>query len=321
MNNRDKVDIVVPVYNEARVVKIFHDNLINILNSLSYNWRVIYIDDGSTDTTLSELISLANADQRVMVVQLSRNFGHQAALSAGLSLADGDYVISMDGDGQHPPEVIPEMLALAEQGYDIVLTHRLEQKDQGYLKKWTSNLFYWLINFIGSTRLEPNSADFRLMNAKTILALGNIPEYHRFIRGIVSWIGFQTVVLPFKPKERIAGVSKYSLKKMLRLASDAMFSFSLVPLYLVLLLGCAFLFFALLEMIYVLSFWITGNINSLIPGWSSLMFVLLFTGGAVIITLGIIGIYVGYILQEVKRRPIYIIRQIYPESRSEDQKV
>ena len=306
-----KIDLVVPVYNEASVINQFHSRLTGVLDALETTWRIIYVDDGSKDTTLRQLLEIAGNDSRISVIELSRNFGHQAALSAGLSIADGDYVITMDGDGQHPPGVIPEMISLADQGYDVVFTHRLEQQDIGPVKQITSKLFYWLINLIGSTQLEPGGADFRLLKSSAVLALRSLPEYHRFLRGMVAWIGFRTVVLPFQAEKRIAGSSKYSLRKMLRLASDAVFSFSLMPLYIAILIGLGFLVLSLFEMVYVLSFWFSGRSAELTPGWSSLMFVLLFVGGTILITLGIIGIYVGYIFQEVKRRPVYLIRKIY----------
>lgn len=308
-----KVDIVVPVYNEQEAVCEFHHRLQKVLSSLDCDFHIYYINDGSRDRTQHALEAIAAADSCVTVVELSRNFGHQSALTAGIDLADGSYVITMDGDGEHPASLIPEMLSLASQGYDIVMTQRGEQASLPGFKRWTSSTFYRLINRVGDTTILPGTADFRLLSRRAVLALRSMPEYHRFIRGMVSWIGFRTVILPYTAEERLAGKSKYSLKKMLRLAMDAVFSFSLIPLYFGVAIGGAFLVLALLEAIYVLNFWITGHTQKLAAGWSSLMFVLLVVGGTTMILLGFIGVYIGYIFQEVKRRPVYLIRSTHGE--------
>ena len=302
------VDLVIPVYNEEEAVTAFHGQLRKGINSLPYRFTIYYIDDGSTDATRDCLHSLASANSRVVVVELSRNFGHQAALSAGLDMAAGDYAITMDGDGQHPPEKIGEMLALAESGYEVILTQRQDPAGLTVFKRFTSGLFNRLINRIGDTHILPGSTDFRLLSRQAVEAIRGMPEYHRFLRGMVSWIGFRSVILPYTQPVRIGGQTKYSLRKMLRLSSDAIFSFSLVPLYIGISVGVLFLVLAALEMIYVLSFWVTGHQASLAPGWSSLMFMLLVVGGSLMIALGLIGLYVGYIFQEVKHRPVYIVR-------------
>ncbi len=304
------MDILVPVFNEEEAAPAFHRQLFQALEGLPFRFRVIYINDGSTDRTQDVLERIAAQDARVLVIELSRNFGHQAALTAGIDAADADYVISMDGDGQHPPDLIPEMLRLAALGYDIVLTQRKEVHPPPFFKRFTSDLFYRLINRVGETQIVPGSADFRLLNRSSLEALRRMPEYHRFLRGMVAWMGFRTIILPFEPPIRLAGKSKYSLRKMLRLARDAIFSFSLVPLYIGLSLGLLMLLLAFFEMVYVLSFWLTGNVAHLAPGWSSLMFVILVIGGILMILLGFIGMYAGFIFQEVKRRPIYLIRRV-----------
>lgn len=306
------VDLIIPVYNEQGVVSTFHAQLCQAVDALPYTFTILYVDDGSSDGTPAELAALAQADGRVRVVTLSRNFGHQAALSAGLDRADGDFTITLDGDGQHPPTLIPQMLSLAQAGYEVVLTQRLESDELSWFKRVTSALFYRLLNRVGSTNILPGGADFRLLSRAAVQALRSLPEYHRFLRGMVAWIGFRTVILPFAQPARLAGHSKYSLRKMTRLAMDAVFSFSLVPLYMGISLGVLFLLGALAEAVYVLSFWITGNTANLAPGWSSLMFMLLVVGGTLMITLGVVGIYIGYIFQEVKHRPVYVVRQEAP---------
>ena len=305
-----KVGIVIPVYNEEEALPAFHQLLCAALQPLPYTFFIYYVNDGSADGSGSLLNRMAQQDERITVIELSRNFGHQAALTAGIDLAEGDYIITLDGDGQHPPDLIPAMLDLAAAGYDLVLTQREDELEGTAFKRQTASLFYQLINRIGETQILPGGADFRLMSRTAVEGLKQMREYHRFLRGMVSWMGFRTVILPYRAPERLAGRSKYTLRKMLRLAANAIFSFSLVPLYIGLSLGMLLLFLAAAEMIYVLSFWITGNQASLAPGWSSLMFVLLVIGGIVMILLGFIGVYIGYIFQEVKRRPIYLVREV-----------
>lgn len=311
-NLAPRVDLVIPVYNEEEGILAFHQQLRQAIDALPYTFTIIYVNDGSKDGTADRLDHIAAQDGRVTLVELSRNFGHQAALTAGLDQAQGDYVISLDGDGQHPPEMIAEMLRQAQNGYDIVLTQRMEQQALSPFKRRTSAAFYNLINRVADTRVVPGSADFRLLSRGAAEGLRSMTEYHRFLRGMVTWMGYKTVILPYQQPERLAGTSKYSLKKMVRLAMDAIFSFSLVPLYIGISVGAIFMLLAFIEVLYVLSFWFSGNQASLAPGWSSLMFVLLFVGGAILIALGFIGVYIGYIFQEVKNRPVYLVRRKVP---------
>ncbi len=303
------VDIVIPVYDEGGIVRQTHEHICSVVDQLPYDFSFLYVNDGSTDDTLDVLTAMAANDSRVRFLDLSRNFGHQAALTAGMNTSDGDIVITMDGDGQHPPEMIPQLLDLIKGGYDIVQTQRVEGAQSSSFKNWTSNGFYKLINLVSGTPIVPGSADFRALTRQAVDALKSMPEYHRFLRGMVAWIGFPTVIVPYQPAPRIGGKSKYSLGKMFRLAMDAIFSFSLVPLYIGLSAGGLLLCLAMLEMMYVLSFWVTGRTSNLAPGWSSLMFVILIVSGMLMILLGFIGVYVGYIFQEVKRRPVYLVKQ------------
>jgi glycosyltransferase involved in cell wall biosynthesis len=304
------VDLVIPVFNEEEVLPAFHKQLTEAIAALPHRFGIIYVDDGSRDRTSQLLEEIAASDERVSIIELSRNFGHQAALTAGLDVADGDYVISLDGDGQHPPQMIAEMIRLAQtSGYDIVLMQRVEESGLSPFKRRSSGLFYRLINRIGETQIVPGAADFRLMSRPVVLALRSMHEYSRFLRGMVNWMGFRSIILPYTQPPRLAGTSKYTLRKMLNLGTQAIFSFSLVPLYIAISIGVLFLVLAVVEAIYVLSFWVTGNQSGLAPGWSSLMFMLLIVGGSLMIALGLIGIYIGYIFQEVKRRPIYLVRR------------
>lgn len=308
------IDIVIPIYNEDQIIALFYDRLRQELDKLPYRFTIYLLDDGSTDETYAMLKNIAEMDARVVLVQLSRNFGHQAALTAGLDLCSADAVITMDSDGQHPPELLGQMLELHENGYDIVLTQRSSSGQTSWLKKAGTSVFYWIINRIGDTKILPDAADFRLLSREVVEGIKKMREYHRILRGMVAWMGFRTAILPFTPKERLGGASKYTVKKMFRLAQDAIFSFSLIPLRIGITLGLLFLVLAAGEIIYVLSMWFRGRQDLLVPGWSSLMFVLLLLGGTLFIVLGIMGIYMGYIFQEVKGRPIYIIRSIKRQS-------
>lgn len=304
------VEIIVPIFNETESVAAFHQQLSLVLADLPYHFRFTYVNDGSNDQTQTILEQLQQQHSHIRIIELSRNFGHQAALSAGLDSADADAIITMDGDGEHPPHLIIEMLAQAGQGYDIVIASRQEDQQASWIKRATSRSFYWLINRIGDTHINPGAADFRLITRPVLNSLRKFNEYHRFLRGLVAWMGYRTITIPYIPARRIDGQSKYTFKKMVTLASQAIFSFSLVPLYFVILLGGLLLLLALAEAIYVLSFWVGGQQSGLAPGWSSLMFVLLIIGGTIMVSLGIIGLYLGYIFQEVKRRPVYLIRRL-----------
>ena len=304
-----KIDLVIPVYNEAGVVEQTYADICEVINCLPHTFTIYYVDDGSEDSTVNSLNALAGRDPRIVVLEFARNFGHQAALTAGLDAATGDFVISLDADGQHPPELILQMIQLFEQGYDIVQAQRIEEGQGFSFKQLTSSGFYTLINTISGTRMEPGAADFRGLSRQAVEALKAMPEYHRFLRGMISWMGFRSVILPYHETSRVAGRSKYSFGKMFRLAMDAIFSFSLMPLYLGMTAGGLLLCLAAGQIIYVLSFWFTGRSSELVPGWSSLMSVMLVIGGMIMILLGFIGVYVGYIFQEVKRRPVYLLKK------------
>lgn len=303
------IDLVIPIFNEAGVIEQTYAKIRAVIQRLPHEFSVYFVDDGSTDGTTESLSALAREDACITVLTLARNFGHQAALTAGLDASRGDYVITLDGDGQHPPEMIGQMIELFERGYDIVQAQRIEDGQAFSLKRITSSSFYSLINRISGTQMTAGAADFRGLSRQAVDALKSMPEYHRFLRGMIAWIGYRSVILPYHETSRVAGKSKYSFGKMFRLAMDAIFSFSLVPLYIGLSAGGIFFCLAALEMIYVLSFWVTGSTSNLAPGWSSLMFVILIVSGTIMILLGFIGVYVGYIFQEVKRRPVYLLKK------------
>ena len=218
---KPKIDLVIPVLDEVGVIEQFHKQVTAVLDGLPFTFCIYYIDDGSTDGPVDELRAIAASDARVIPLILSRNFGHQSALTAGLDTARGDFVISLDGDGQHPPEMIPQMIALFEQGYDVVQAQRVDDASTSAFKRFTSSSFYTLINSISGTQIAPGAADFRGMSRQAVDALKAMPEFHRFLRGMVSYVGFKSVILPYHEVHRMAGRSKYSLGKMFRLAMDA----------------------------------------------------------------------------------------------------
>jgi polyisoprenyl-phosphate glycosyltransferase len=304
------IDFVIPVFNEEEGLAGFHRLLEETPLPNGYTRRYIYVDDGSIDQTSGILDQLAASDSRITTIHLTRNFGHQAALSAGLDAASGDIVISMDGDGQHPVSIIPEMLKLHAAGYDIVQAQRLDDAESGSrFKRTSSRLFYSLVSYVGEVSLAPGTSDFRLISRPALEALRRLPEYHRFLRGMVVWIGFPSVMVPYKPNPRIAGKPKYSLARMLRLASDGFFSFSLVPLWIGLLLGFAFIALAATEVAYIAYIWFGGHREKLVPGWTSLVLILTVASAITMILQGILGIYIGMIFKEVKRRPVYLIKR------------
>jgi dolichol-phosphate mannosyltransferase len=307
------IEFVVPLFNERESLLRFHSQLLEIPLAREYTRRFIYVNDGSTDGTQQILQELAAAQKDVQVIELSRNFGHQAALSAGLDTATGDIVISLDGDGQHPPSLVPEMLKLHGSGCDIVQARRIDQKTSaGFLKRLTSRAFYWLLSSVGEVEIAEGSSDFRLLSRRALDALRLMPEYHQFFRGMVVWIGFPTAVIPYEPALRITGDSRYTYRKMFRLAADGLFSFSLVPLRMGLLLGLAFILAAGFELMYVAYFWLSGYRERLVPGWSSLILILTVSSAINMILIGILGVYVGMIFREVKRRPVYLVRSKIP---------
>ena len=308
-NRKLKIDLVIPVFNEVGVIEQTHAQICEVIDHLPYTFSIYYVDDGSSDTTVDSVAMLAQADKRIILLELSRNFGHQAALTAGLEASQGDFVISMDADGQHPPAMIAQMIELFCQGYDIIQAQRAEDISASSFKQLTSSVFYSFINAISGTRIIPGAADFRGMSRQAVDALKAMPEFHRFLRGMISWMGYKSAILPYRQPARVAGRSKYSLGKMLRLASDAIFSFSLIPLYIGLSTGLVFFALAFIQLTYVLTLWFTGNTEQVVPGWSSLMAILLIASGIIMILLGFIGVYVGYIFQEVKKRPIYLLKK------------
>jgi len=303
--------VVTPCYNEEEVIEKFYEALKPVLTSLpGLNHRIIFVDDGSRDRTLEKLNALGARDPAVHVYALSRNFGHQIALTAGLDAARGDAVIMMDSDLQHPPALIPDMIRLWREGHDVVSAVRQATEKSRLFKGFASAVFYWLINFLSDTNIVRGAADFCLLSRQAHRALRRLPERHRFLRGMVSWVGFKRAFVFFDAPDRAAGRSKYTLFKMLQLAFNATFSFSVTPIRLATQLGLITILLSLFYLIFIVTCYFLGW--NLAPGWASIIFLVTFLGGVQLAFVGILGEYIARIFEEVKRRPLYLFKQKPP---------
>lgn len=305
MNLSKKVSVVICCYNEElnlpTVIKAIHENL----DKTGYQYEIITVNDGSSDNSQSLLEEMAAKDSQLFYIEFSRNFGHQNALKAGLDNATGDCIISMDADMQHPPRMLPDLIKKWEEGYDIVYTKREEDKSLSKAKRASSNLFYDVINFLSDIHIDKGAADFRLMDRRAANVLVNIKGGDLFIRGIISWIGFKQYAINYTPDKRLSGSTKYTLKKMLHLATQGILSFSTKPLHIALYLGFIIALLSLLFIPYAVISLLSGHVMA---GWVSLILTVSFLGGLQLFILGIIGLYVGRIFTQTKGFPPYIIR-------------
>src|SRR5438094_6189939 len=278
-------------------------------------WELILVDDGSRDSSFETMLELRRSDPRVKVVRLSRNFGHQVAITAGIDKAIGDAVVIMDGDLQHPPEVIPELVQRWRDGFEVVYGVMTERAGETWLKDWTARTFYRLLRRLSRIDVPPAAGDFRLVDRRAVDAFISLRERTRYVRGMFSWIGFSQTGVPYSSPPRTTGQTKYTLPRMTKLAVHGLFSFSNAPLRLVLGLGFLVSVFAVGEAIYALIGKFGGFYT--VPGWSSIVFVVSFLGGIQLIVLGVIGEYVSLIYDEAKRRPIYLVRELHGFERGE----
>lgn len=302
-----KISIVIPAYNEEGNLMPVYQRIKSIFENMQgYSFEIIFVNDGSRDNTQSRLEEMALDFLEIKYIEFSRNFGHQPAVKAGMDYADGNVIISMDGDLQHPPELIPQMVKKWEQGYDIVYTIRSYPKEIPYFKRKTSDLFYRFLSQISDVDLtNGGGSDFRLIDSSVVQVMKNLKEDDLFLRGLTSWMGFKQTGIEFVAGERFSGQSSYDLKKMLKFAFTGITSFSVKPLYLATYLGFIFSSLSLLYIPYVLYAFLT---KTEISGWASLIMTIVFFGGVQLIILGILGIYLGKIFKQVKGRPNYIIR-------------
>lgn len=304
--NDFKVSVIVPVYNEEGCVLDLSARTLSVLKQYP-DYEILFIDDGSKDATLAILKKLHSENNKINYLSFSRNFGHQNALRAGTQNAVGDCIISLDGDLQHPPELIPELIAKWKEGYDIVYTIRREVQKLPFLKRVTGKVFYKLMNKISDINFENGEADFRLLDRVAASELNKLHENAIFFRGMIKWLGFSQIGIHYTPDERKWGTTKYSRKKMFALAISGITSFSIKPLRISTIIGVSIAFLSLLYGIYAL--YIKFFTNNSIEGWTSVFFMVSFIGGIQLIILGIIGEYIGNIFLESKKRPHFIIKE------------
>ena len=299
------VSIVVPVYNEEDNLREFHKRITEVMSQEPYDYKIVFVNDGSSDGSAVVLSELAKEDNHVEAFLLSRNYGHQMALTCGLDNAEGDAIVTMDGDMQHPPEIVPQLLRLWEQGNEIVITKRLATEDAGFFKNITSATYYKLINAMSKVEITPGGSDFRLMDRIAVDAFKQYRERARFIRGLVNTLGFKVAEVEFVAPPRFAGQSKFNLRKMLHFALDGITAFSNLPLrwafYTGLIMG-------------LISMALLGHVlyekfvdEDIVPGWATTMVSILFLGGIQLVGIGILGEYIGRIFEEIKHRPLYLV--------------
>jgi dolichol-phosphate mannosyltransferase len=305
--DRPLVSIVVAAYNEADCLGQLHEELCRALDPLAYRFEFLFVDDGSHDETMAVLDALRQRDGRIRFLSLSRNFGHQAALSAGLEHAEGDAVVTIDGDLQHPPAVIPQLLERWQAGYEVVNTVRLRTEKIAPHTRLLSAAFYRVFNWAANIHIEPGGADFRLMARPAVNALVSLPEVHRFLRGLVPWLGFRQTHVEFVAAERFAGRSKYTFWRSLRFALDGITAFSFYPLRRLTIFGWIIALASCVYALFAVGAHLFGQRN--VAGWTSLLLCILFFGGCQLILAGVLGEYLGRVLEQVKNRPLYVVRK------------
>ncbi|MBP5766837.1 MAG: glycosyltransferase family 2 protein [Clostridia bacterium] len=299
--NNPTVSVVVPVYNEEEVINESYRRLTEVMEGTGETYELIFVNDGSRDKTLELALKICENDKRVRLIDFARNFGHQLAITAGMDNSRGDAVVVIDADLQDPPEVIPEMLAKWREGYEIVYGKRLKREGESAFKKLTAKVFYRFLDKMTDVDIPVDTGDFRLIDRKVCDALKNVPEHNRYVRGIVSWLGYKSTPVEFERHKRFAGTTKYPLKKMIRFASDAIMSFSYKPLKLATVLGALTCCAAVIILIFYAIF-------RLLNPATVLAIVGIFTAGLVLLCLGIVGEYIARMCDEVRARPLYLIR-------------
>lgn len=318
MSNK-KLSVLIPVFNEQGNIAAIVDAVRDVFEPLPlYDYEILFINDGSMDNSLPLIRKMAAGNYRVKYISFSRNFGKDNALMAGCRHASGDAVITIDADLQHPPALIPEMLQLWEEGYDVVYAYRADRNQ--YTSKFnqlTSAAFYKIINLLSDVKFEDGISDFRLLDKKVLATLSRMPEDHPFFRGLVKWVGFQQIGIPYIPHARVSGDTKYSKRALVRLALQGITSFSVKPLRIAIYLGFAFSFIPLLYVPYVI-YSLCHHLA--ISGWASLLMTVLFFGGLQLMILGILGVYLGKLFVQSKQRPQFIIEEMNTESTADSER-
>lgn len=305
MSSNPTLSVVIPVYNEEMNIGKLYQRLCNALESMNTGWEVVYVNDGSKDRSLSILKGLSETDNHVKYIDFSRNFGHQLAITAGIEHAKGEWIVIMDGDGQDPPELIPDLLNKAQEGFEVVYARRRKRDGENFLKKFTARMFYRLLAKITSIEIPVDTGDFRIIHRKIQRILSKMPEQHKYIRGQISWIGFNQTFLEYDREERMGGATKFTYRKMMRFALDGISSFSTWPLKVATISGFLVSAVAFVLIIYSLYQKFFGTTE---PGWTSLHISVLFLGGIQLIGIGMLGEYLGRVSDNVKSRPHYIVR-------------
>lgn len=300
-----EISIVIPVFNEEQNIELLYQRLITTMEALAQPFEIIYVNDGSKDRSLQVLLKLASTDQRVKYIDLSRNFGHQLAITAGIELAQSEYIVVMDGDGQDPPELLPELYHKAKEGFEVVYARRRKRDGESFLKLFTAKMFYRFLRKITNIEIPVDTGDFRIIHKKIQQILKKMPEQHKYIRGQISWIGFNQTFVEYDREIRMSGETKFTYRKMLRFALDGISSFSTWPLKIATISGFFVSLVAFALIIYTLYEKFFGTT---VPGWASTNIAILFIGGIQLLTVGMLGEYIGRISDNVKNRPAYIVR-------------
>lgn len=304
-----KYSIIIPVFNEEQVIEHTYERLKIVMDSTGETYELLFINDGSRDSTVDILKRLGETDNHIKVIDFSRNFGHQIAITAGMDFAKGDAVIIIDADLQDPPELILKMIEKWKSGYDVVYAKRTARKGETFFKKQTAALFYRTLRAMTDIEIPIDTGDFRLIDRKVCEQMQNVHEKNRFVRGLVSWVGFKQTAVEYERDERYAGETKYPLKRMLKLSIDGITSFSYKPLKMANYLGVALSSIGFIYMLVVL--YQKLFTKTTITGWSSIIVIQLFFSGIILMMLGVVGEYIGRIYDEAKNRPLYIVRDVY----------
>jgi len=303
------ISIVAPAYNESNNIQPFYENIISVLEILGKPFEIIFINDGSRDNTLEILIGLHKKDKRVKVINLSRNFGKEIATTCGLDFSTGDAVIPIDTDLQDPPELIPELYKKWLEGYDVVYATRSKRKGETFLKKWTAGLFYKIINIFTKIDIPENTGDFRLLDRKVVDALKTLKEQHRFMKGLFSWVGFKQTGIMYDREPRFKGKTKWNYWKLFNFAIEGITSFSYTPLKFASFFGTLISIFSFFYAVFIIIKTLILGIDT--PGYASTTVIILFLGGVQLLSIGIIGEYIGRIYNESKNRTLYFTRDVY----------
>lgn len=300
--------VVIPMFNEEEVIGETYRRMKEVMDGTGDTYELIFVNDGSRDMTADLVRAICQRDSNVKMIDFARNFGHQIAITAGMENASGDCVVVIDADLQDPPEVIPEMMAKWREGYDVVYGQRMMREGETFFKKFTAKMFYRTLNKMTDVDCPVDTGDFRLIDRKVCEALKCVQEKNRYVRGIIAWLGFKSAPVYFKREKRFAGTTKYPLKKMLKLAGDAIMSFSYKPLKIASWVGVLLSSFSFIYLIVTVILKLCGVLST-VAGWASIVAISLFFNGIILMILGILGSYIGRIYEEVKDRPLYVIRE------------